>query len=94
MEVGGLPFTFVLDPVARIVRTTAYGPLRFDDLAAYMYALMEAGLAGVAQLIDARQAQHELSMADIRRFVDLVAQLVGPEEPIPSKPRPGLTATR
>jgi hypothetical protein len=75
-----VPFTFAFDPAARIVRTTAHGLIRFDDLATHVRALVEAGLAGVPKLIDARHAQHDLSPSDIRRFVDLVTDSRAPDE--------------
>ena len=42
---------------------------------------MGAGLAHLPQLIDAREAQHELSVADMRRLVDLVEKAPGGASP-------------
>lgn len=70
-----MPFTHVFDAATNIVRTSAQGLVRFDDLAAHLQALMDAGVARVPQLIDARDAQHELSASDIRRLVELVSHL-------------------
>ena len=36
---------------------------------------MDGGLARVPQLIDAREAQHDLPVGDIRRLVELVSRL-------------------
>jgi hypothetical protein len=70
-----MPFTYVFDAATNIVRTSAQGLVRFDDLAAHLQALMDAGVARVPQLIDARDAQHDLSASDIRRLVELVSHL-------------------
>jgi len=86
-----MPFTYAFDPEARLVRTTARGVIRFDDLASHVQALAAAGLARIPQLIDARQAQHELSSSDMRRLVGLVATLRTPGE---HKGRTALVVTR
>jgi hypothetical protein len=70
-----MPFTYVLDAATDIVRTTAHGLIRFDDLAAHLQALVDAGVGRVPQLIDARDAQHDLSVTDIRCLVELVSHL-------------------
>ena len=70
-----MPFTYVFDAAANIVRTTAHGLVRFEDLAGHLQALMASDVARVPQLIDARHAQHDLPAADIRRLVELVTQL-------------------
>ena len=70
-----MPFTYMFDRAADIVRTTAHGLVRFDDLAAHLQALVDAGLARAPQLIDARDAQHDLPASDIRRLVELVSYL-------------------
>lgn len=70
-----MPFTYVFDRAADMVRTTAHGLIRFDDLAAHLHALVDAGVARIPQLIDARDAQHDLPPSDIRRLVDLVGEL-------------------
>ncbi len=70
-----MPFTYVFDAATNIVRTTAHGLVRFDDLAAHLQALIDAGVARVPQLIDARDAQHDLPASDIRRLVELVSHL-------------------
>ena len=70
-----MPFTHVSDAAPHIVRTTAHGLIRFDDLAAHLQTLMDAGVARVPQLIDARDAEHDLPASDIRRLVELVSDL-------------------
>ena len=70
-----MPFTYVFDAATNTVRTTAHGVVRFDDLAAHLQALTDAGLARAPQLIDARDAQHDLPASDIRRLVELVSDL-------------------
>lgn len=70
-----MPFTYVFDAATNIVRTTAHGLIRFDDLAAHLQALVDAGVARVPQLIDARDAPHDLPASDIRRLVELVSHL-------------------
>lgn len=70
-----MPFTYVFDAAPNMVRTTAHGLVRFDDLAAHLQALVDAGVASVPQLIDARHAQHDLPASDIRRLVELVSHL-------------------
>jgi hypothetical protein len=70
-----VPFTYVFDPVARVVRVSARGVIRIDDLASHLQSLVDAGLAHVPQLIDAREAQHDLSVADMRRLVQLVQKV-------------------
>ncbi len=70
-----MPFTHVSDAATHIVRATAHGLIRFDDLAAHLQALMDAGVARVPQLIDARDAEHDLPASDIRRLVELVSDL-------------------
>jgi hypothetical protein len=72
-----VPFTYVLDPATRVVRTTARGLIRLEDLASHLQSLVEAGLAHAPQLIDAREAQHELSGADMHRLVELVGKVPG-----------------
>jgi hypothetical protein len=51
-----MPFTYVFDAATNIVRTIAQGLIRFDDLAAHLQALIDAGVARVPQLIDARDS--------------------------------------
>lgn len=70
-----MPFTYVFDAATNIVRTTAHGLIRFDDLAAHLQALIDAGVARVPQLIDARDAQYDLPASDIRRLLELVSHL-------------------
>jgi hypothetical protein len=65
----------VFDPATNIIRTTAHGIVRFDDLAAHLQALIDDGFARVPQLIDSRDAEHDLSPSDIRRLVELVGHL-------------------
>ena len=76
-----MPFAYVFDPAARIVRASGRGVIRIEDLATYLQALVGAGLAHLPQLIDAREAQHELSVADMRRLVDLVEKVPGGASP-------------
>lgn len=70
-----MPFTYAVDAATDTVRTTAHGLIRFDDLAAHLHALVDAGVGRIPQLIDARDAQHDLSVTDIRRLVELVSHL-------------------
>ena len=70
-----MPFTYVFDAATNIVRTSAHGLIRFDDLAAHLRALIDGEVAHVPQLIDARDAQHDLTASDIRRLVELVGHL-------------------
>lgn len=74
-----MPFTYVFDPAARIVRTLGHGLIRFDDIAAHLQALVDAGLAHVPQLIDSRAAEHDLSMSDMRRLAELVGKVPAAE---------------
>jgi len=76
-----MPFTYVFDSAARVVRTSARGVIRIEDLASHLQSLAQAGLAHVPQLIDAREAQHELSVSDMRRLVELVEKVPGGESP-------------
>ncbi|HKW90259.1 MAG TPA: methyltransferase domain-containing protein [Methylomirabilota bacterium] len=73
-----MPFTFELDPAAGVVRTTAHGLIRYEDLATHVRALLDAGLARIPQLIDARHAEHDLSADDMRRLAGLVGDLHAP----------------
>ena|SRR2546427_1831640 len=70
-----MPFTYVVDSVAGVVRTSGHGVIRIDDLANHLQSLVEAGLVHVPQLIDAREAQHELAVEDMRRLVALVEKM-------------------
>ena len=65
----------MFDPARGVIRTTAHGIVRFDDLAAHLQALIDGGVARVPQLIDSRDAEHDLSPSDIRRLVELVGHL-------------------
>ena len=65
----------MFDPARGVIRTTAHGIVRFDDLAAHLQALIDDGVASVPQLIDSRDAEHDLSPSDIRRLVELVGHL-------------------
>jgi hypothetical protein len=65
----------VFDPARGVIRTTAHGIVRFDDLAAHLQALIDGGVTRVPQLIDSRDAEHDLSPSDIRRLVELVGHL-------------------
>jgi hypothetical protein len=65
----------VFDPTTSIIRTTAHGIVRFDDLAVHLQALIDDGFARVPQLIDSRDAEHDLSPSDMRRLVELVGHL-------------------
>lgn len=65
----------MFDPARGGIRTTAHGIVRFDDLAAHLQALIDGGVARVPQLIDSRDAEHDLSPSDIRRLVELVGHL-------------------
>lgn len=56
-----MPFTHVSDAATHIVRTTAHGLIRFDDLAAHLQTLMDA--------------EHDLPASDIGRLVELVSDL-------------------
>ena len=80
-----MPFTYALDAAAHIVRVSAHGVIRIEDLATHLQSLVDAGLAHIPQLIDARAARHELSEADIRRLVELV-------DKVPSGTSPRRTA--
>ncbi len=73
-----MPFTYELDRTAGVVRTTAHGVIRFDDIASNVRALLDAGLARMPQLIDARHAEHDLSADDMRRVAELVRGLHAP----------------
>ncbi len=75
-----MAFTYVFDPVDRVVRATADGIIRLDDIAAYLQALVDAGLIGMPQLIDTRTARHELTTADTHRLVALVKTVKAPVE--------------
>jgi hypothetical protein len=70
-----MPFTYVFDAATNTIRTSAHGLVRFDDLAAHLQALVDGGVADVPQLIDARDAQHDLPASDIRRLFELVSHL-------------------
>ena len=70
-----MPFTYVVDRAAGIVRATGHGVIRFDDLAAHLEALVAGGVGHLPQLIDARDAEHDLSVSDMRRLVALVGRL-------------------
>ena len=65
----------MFDPARGVIRTTAHGIVRFDDLAAHLQALIDGGVTRVPQLIDSRDAEHDLSPSDIRRLVELVGHL-------------------
>ena len=65
----------MFDPARGVIRTTAHGIVRLDDLAAHLQALIDGGVARVPQLIDSRDAEHDLSPSDIRRLVELVGHL-------------------
>jgi hypothetical protein len=70
-----MPISFVVDPIARVVRTAASGCLAAADFGAYVRIMQSAGLLGYPQLIDALQAEVRLSESDVREFSEMIKRL-------------------
>ena len=60
---------------AGIVRTTMRGTITVDQVIAHTRARATAGVLGSPQVVDAREAQLELSTADVREIADTVGRL-------------------
>jgi CheY-like chemotaxis protein len=70
-----MPIIFVVDPIARVVRTVASGSLAAPDFEAHLRIMRSAGLLGYPQLIDALQAEVRLSESEGREFSELINDL-------------------
>jgi hypothetical protein len=70
-----MPISYVVDPDARLVRTTCLGCVTLLDVAVYARALDDGKLLTYGQLIDAREATLALSRQDIRILGRLMAAL-------------------
>ncbi len=66
---------YVVDPIARVVRTVASGSLAAPDFERHVRIMQSAGLLGYPQLIDALQAEVRLSEREVREFSDLIKGL-------------------
>ena len=70
-----MPVTFIVNQEMRTVQTTALGALNADDFITHLRALVSAGVIAYPQMIDAREANVELTSEDVRMFVALLKRL-------------------
>jgi hypothetical protein len=74
-----MPITFSIDSPTKAIHTKASGTVHYHEVVAHLRAKERAGLFGYAELVDAREAWFDLSIADFLEIGNQMKTMAGAE---------------